>query len=594
MTRTVTSGKVRADQRGAPSGTVGAGRLVVPPEMTGAARCVGYAEDVVSGAIPMGRRVTQACERFLRELRESRSAGFRWEWRPELAERPIAFIEQFLRPTKGDYDRMALLGWQCFVEGNLYGWVDKKTGLRRFREALIIVGSGNGKSTMVGGNAIYAASKDGERGAEVYLLANSKEQAGVIFEECSAEIRNSPALARHFRVLRDRICFDATASKIQPLATDSRKQQGRNVHMAVFDELQDYRNYKLINVIKAKTKKRSQPLTLYITTLGSVLDGPLMDLYVVAGNVLDGTVTGETADRFFAFVAEIDREDDPADQTKWIKANPSVGVTLRMEDLIAEWERCKLVPAERANFINQQLNVFTSLDELSMLEPEVILKNDRTVDPEQLRGRRCYGGFDLSETEDFTSACLEFPMDDIEPGLVFILSHSWVPRKKVEVDREKLDWASLEADGLLTVCEGEYIDWVQVLDWFRQMRELYAIECIGYDPAKATLLVRALSQEFAVEVVRQGELTLTAPLDDLRERFLDGHVAHNRNRLFNWYLGNVKLSRRSAGATYLPTKQNKYRKIDGFAAALDAHTVYMRRMAVEIPPDRQISTIIKL
>ena len=123
----------------------------------------------------------------------------------------------------------------------------------------------------------------------------------------------------------------------------------------------------------------------------------------------------------------------------------------------------------------------------------------------------------------------------------------------------------------------------------------YRIDTIGYDPAKAVFLVRELQQKgLVLNEVRQGELTLTAPMDNLKERFLDGNIVHNEDRLFRWYLGNVKLTKRGPNATYLPTRQNRARKIDGFAALLCAHTEYMRRNALVIPPDKKISRVIDL
>jgi len=99
---------------------------------------------------------------------------------------------------------------------------------------------------------------------------------------------------------------------------------------------------------------------------------------------------------------------------------------------------------------------------------------------------------------------------------------------------------------------------------------------------------------FVLNEVRQGELTLTAPLDNLKERFLDGNMIHNNDPLFNWYLGNVKLTKRSANATYLPTKQNRHRKIDGFAALLDAHTEWIRKNPLFIPADKSLVTTINI
>lgn len=553
-----------------------------------------FALDVVSGKTVSGKRRKQACERFLRELeRAFTEPDYPWAFDLQKGYRPIRFIENFLVPTKGDYSKMELLPWQHFVEANLYGWVSKKTGFRRFREGLIIVGQGNGKSTMIAGNAAYGLTADGERGAEVYCLSNSKEQARIIFNECASQIEASPVLRKHVRVTKQGVFFDKSNSKFQPLASDSRNLDGRNVHMGVFDEIHEFRDYKLINVIKGKIKKRKQPLIIYITTLGTVLDGPLMDYYVLGGQVLDdtGAISQRAADRLFVYIDEIDENDDPTDPNCWGKANPSLGALLSMEDLLDEWERVKTVPAERSNFINKQLNVFTSVDELSFLDPKTILKNNGEIPLEELEGALCYGGFDLSETEDFTGACLEFPMKD---NRIFVLQHSWVPEKKVKEDHEKLNWAFLEEKGWLTIVPGEYVDYNLVFGWFLEQRKKYRLDVIGYDPAKAFLLTQLMQEQgFALEAVRQGELTLTAPMDDLKERFLDGKVVHNNSKMFNWYLGNVKLTKRGPNATYLPTKQNKYRKIDGFMALLCAHTEYLRKNAIAISPDTKLTTVIK-
>lgn len=565
------------------------------PNIIRSSKAYQFAEDVVSGKIISGKRRKQACQRFIDELVKAYTEpSYPWKFDIEKAYRPIEFIERFLTPTKGAYSRMELLPWQHFLEANMYGWVSKKTGYRRFREAIIVVGQGNGKSTLIAGNAAYGLTKDGERGAEIYCLANSREQARIIFNECSSQVTNSPVLSKHVRVTKQGMFYDKTNSKFQPLASDSKNLDGRNVHMGVFDEIQEYRDYKLINVIKGKTKKRKQPLIIYITTLGSVIDGPLMDFYILGGQILDntGAIAQRASDRTFVYIDEIDENDDPTDPTCWGKANPSLGALLDMEDLLDEWERVKTIPAERSNFINKQLNVFTNVDELSFLDDKVIKKNNREISLETLRGARCYGGFDLSETEDFTSACLEFPLPDND---FFVLEHSWVPEKKVKEDHEKLDWQHLVQQGWLTIVPGEYVDYNLVFQWFMNQREIYRIDSIGFDPAKAFLLVQLMRENgFILNEVRQGELTLTAPLDNLKERFLDGNIIHNNSRMFNWYLGNVKLTKRSANATYLPTKQSKYRKIDGFAALLDAHTEYLRKNPAIIPQDKKLTTLIKL
>jgi phage terminase large subunit-like protein len=532
-----------------------------------------YAEQVVKGKIIASKKVKLACKRHLNDLKRQGQKNFPWIFNEEKGHRPIKFIEAFCRPSKGNFQRLVVQAWQHFVIGSLYGWVHKDTGLRRFREGLIFIGRKNGKSTMVSGLANYGCSKDGEKGADVYLLANSMKQARVIFDECQKMIKASRLLSKHFRVLRDAIHYDKTFSKIEPQAADSEKLDGLNAHLAIFDEIHEYKDYKLINVIKNSTGAREQPLILYITTAGYQLDGPLVDYYSKGTDVLEGVVEDE---RSFYFIAEIDKEDDIEDPKNWIKANPNIGVTLDLDTLIEEWNSRKHIPAERNDFITKRLNVFVKSDEQSFLDYEVIKRNNKTIDIKELEGMPCIGGFDLSQTEDFTSACLEFWLDT---GDIFVLSHSWIPRKKVIVNNEKIPYYyEWEKEGLLTICESDYVEYEKVLEWFIEQSKRFHIELITYDPANAYRLVKDLEHHgFKTEVVRQGAITLSPALKDVKELFLDGKVIFNNNRLFRWYINNVKLVEDRNG-NWLPTKQNRYRKIDGFAAFLNAHTEVMKRM----------------
>ena len=561
-------------------------------------RCYEYVDNVLSGRIRACEKVRMACQRFRNDLeRSATDPGWPWVFDEHKAARPTDFMERFLVPTKGDYDRMELMGWQCFVEANIYGWVDRVTGLRRFRENLIIVGTGNGKSTIMAGNATFLACKDGERGADIYLLANSKDQAGVVFRECSGQIKASPALARRFRPLRDGIYYDKMNATIRHRSSDSKRLDGLNPHGAIFDEIHEYRDFKLINVIKMKNVKRKQPVIIYITTMGDVIDGPLAYYYDLFTDAMSGKLLPEVGDRMFAFIAELDPEDDIEDTSCWIKANPGLGTVLQLDDLIREWNRVKLIPSERANFICKQLNIMVNADDMAFVQPEVLKRNQDSYPEESLEGRRCYGGFDLSNREDFTGAALEFPLDD---GRIFVKLHSWVPQRKVDLDQEKIDYYGLQMKGYLTIVPGEYVQQEDIHAWFVEQSKKYEIVTIGYDPANATRLRQMLEvggkdyQAFDMQVVRQGPITLNDPMKDIKELLLAGQVVSNNDPMLAWYTDNVRISgerRHLDKENWMPTKRNKYRKIDGFMAWLDAHCIRMQKQPAEqeyTPPNIRV------
>lgn len=542
-----------------------------------------YARQAVSGEIVVCEKTRMACRRFLDDLdRSHNDPTYPWVFDEKKAARPVDFMERFLTPTKGDYDHMELMGWQCFIECNLFGWVDRATGLRRFREGLVLVGTGNGKSTMMAGNATFGACKDHERGADIYLLANSKEQAGIVFNEAKTQIDASPPLACRFRLLRDGLYYDKMNATIKHRSSDSHKLDGLNPHFGIFDEIHEYQNFDLINIISRKTVKRKQPLLLYITTMGKVLDGPLAYYYDLFTDAMMGKLAPEVGDRMFAFICELDPTDDVEDTSKWIKANPGLGHTLQLHELVAKWERCKYIPSERADFICKQLNIMVNADDMAFVQPEVIRRNKDTIPEESLLGRRCYGGFDLSNREDFTAAALEFPLDD---GRSFVLLHSWVPQRKVELDQEKIDYYGLAMRGYLTIVPGEYIQQEDIYDWFVEQSKKYEIVTIGYDPANATRLRQMLEQRFDCQVVRQGPITLNDPMKDIKELLLAGKVVSNNDPMLAWYVDNVRISgerRHADKANWMPTKRNKFRKIDGYMAWLDAHCVRMEKQPAGI------------
>ena len=291
----------------------------------------------------------------------------------------------------------------------------------------------------------------------------------------------------------------------------------------------------------------------------------------------------------FAFIAELDATDDIEDSSLWIKANPSIGYTLKLEDLEADWKRSKLTPSERANFICKQLNIMVNADDMAFVQPEVIKRNRDTFPEEGLLGRRCYGGFDLSNREDFTGAGLEFPLDD---GRIFVKLHSWVPRRKVELDQEKIDYYGLAMKGYLTIVEGEYVQQEDVFNWFVEQSKLYELVTIGYDPANATRLRQMLENAgFDCQAVRQGPITLNDPMKDIKELLLAGKVVSNSDPMLAWYTDNVRISgerRHTDKANWMPTKRNKFRKIDGFMAWLDAHCIRMQKQpaGVVVTPPR--------
>jgi phage terminase large subunit-like protein len=173
------------------------------------------------------------------------------------------------------------------------------------------------------------------------------------------------------------------------------------------------------DVIETATASRRQPLTFAITTAGFERTSVCFEQDDYAVKVLEGIIAD---DSFFAFIARIDEQDDWTDPTCWPKANPNLGVSVKPDDLERKCDKARQVPGAQNAFLRLHLNLWTQQDS-RWLSPEVW--ELCAAEPlEELAGRPCYAGLDLSSTTDITALELWFPDDD---GGGDPLSFFWVP-----------------------------------------------------------------------------------------------------------------------------------------------------------------------
>lgn len=162
-----------------------------------------YARDVVRGKIVACQFVIQACQRHLDDLMAEKSKSFRYRFDKDLAERAAKFI-QLLPHTKGEwaFKRMpiTLEPWQLFVICCAFGWVNKGSRLRRFREVYTEIPRKNGKSAISAGVALYCFACDNEFGAEVYSGATTEKQAWEVFRPARLMCKRTPMLTEAFGI----------------------------------------------------------------------------------------------------------------------------------------------------------------------------------------------------------------------------------------------------------------------------------------------------------------------------------------------------------------------------------------------------------
>lgn len=532
-----------------------------------------YYRRIKSGDIITSRRVKAVYERLVKEMGDDSTPYYFDE---ETGERPILFIETFCKQSQGTIGAPLKLELfqKAFIQ-LLFGWLEKDTGYRRFRETLFLCGRKNGKSTLLSGIALYMLVADYEGAAEIYSVATKKDQAKKVLTEAVNMIKQSPELRAVLKKRRNDVYFPATSSIFEALASDSNTLDGLNSHAVIIDELHAIRDRNLYEVMKQSTSSRRQPLVVMITTAGTVRECIFDNMYELACDIADGK---KKDDAFLPILYEIDSRDEWTNPQMWIKANPGLGKIKQYKTLAAFVERAKNNPADLPGVLCKDFN-YRENDNSVWLSYDQI-KNDAVFDMSEVYNTYAIGGCDLSATTDLTAATLLIRKPNDET--VYVLQHYFLPQARIEHLEEKNTneapyrlWAER---GLLTVCEGNRVNFSEVTQWFCQMRDEHKIDAfkVGYDRALAGYWVEEMkSNGFTMEPVAQGPFTWSQPMREMGAAFADKIVNYNKNPILLWCLSNTAV-KKSGVNNIQPVKITDKRRIDGAVSLLNAWVIYVK------------------
>ena len=487
------------------------------------------------------------------------------------ASRPIAFIEKFCRHSKGEWagKPVALeLFQKAFIQA-LFGFVDAKTGLRRYREAFFLVGRKNGKSTLLAGLALYMLIADGEGGAEVYSTATKYAQARLLFDECHNMIKQSPALSKHIRKRKSDLYYLPAMSKLQPLSRNSDSLDGLNASFVIMDELHGVKDRNLYEVMRQSQSARREPLLVMITTAGTVRECVFDDMYNHACEVADGVISDET---FLPVLYELDKRDEWTDPDAWAKANPSLGAIKKLDDLQIKVQRAKQNPVELSGVLCKEFNIRETV-KTAWLSFDAINNTD-TFDLEAFRGAYCIGGVDLSITTDLTCASLLFMRRGEDTK--YIRQMYWLPADRLQerVQQDKIPYDKWFERGLLRLCSGNSINYADVTAWFVETVQQYELfpAWVYYDSYSARYFVEEMQmQGFTMIRCIQGAKTLSLPMQMLGADLQAHKVNYNNNPILKWCLTNTGIQTDRNGNIVPIKNQSPRQRIDGTAALLDCY-----------------------
>lgn len=518
-----------------------------------------YAKGVTSGEIPAGKFARLACQRFLDDL----ARDWDYEFDRDKAERAVSFM-QLMPHTKGKWaaqkKRLVFEPWQIFIECNLFGWVKKSSGLRRFRESYEEVPRKNGKSARVAARGLYLFAADGESGAEVYSGATTEKQAYEVYRPAWQMAQKLPAMRERFDieqsgnpknpgpmyVLDDMSKFETMIGK---------PGDGASPHGAIIDEYHEHDNDSMVDTMQTGMGAREQPLLSVITTAGSNLGGPCYEKRQDVIRVLEGTVKDES---IFGIIFGIDEDDAWDDPSSLIKANPNYGVSVFADFLNAQLEQARRSAAKQNSFRTKHLNQWVGARTVWM---NMLAWQRQRADFtfEDMAGCPCWMAVDLASKRDVAALVMVF----LKEGHYYVIPRFYAPESAAE-DNEK--YREFETSGDMILTPGDMTDYAFIEEDIKTLATQVDLQDIAFDDWQANYLITRLqSTSLSVVNFNQTVRNMSDPMKEVEARTIAGELWHDGNSVMTWMMGNVS-ARIDAKENIYPRKENDNDprcKIDG-------------------------------
>ncbi len=509
--------------------------------------------------------------------------GYPWD-KPGLTRsaRVIAFIES-LPITSGIHAgrKFKLRPWQKKIIRAIY---KTRRGRRTIRTALLSLPRKNGKSALAAGLCLaHLLGPETEERGQCYSAASDREQASILFREMESIILRIPEFeARcHIQSFHKQITDMVTGSIYRALSADARKAHGLSPSFICYDELAQSRDRELLDNLQTGTGARKEPLMIVISTQSPSPNHVMSELVDYAIGLDDGTLPPDPS--FFGCVYAAPADSDPWDPDVWKACNPALGDFRSLEEMKQFAEQAKRIATKEATFRNLYLNQRVDAEARWMSTADIDACT--LADFPDLSGRPCYGGLDLSSTQDLTAFVLCFPpQTDEDPFCV--LPFAWVPseaiRERSRADRVPYDvW---QRQGFIEAVAGSVIDYGPILARIDELAKKYDLRAIAFDRWGASRVVNDLTEAgMTVLEFGQGFSSMSPPCKELEKLILERKIAYPEHPTLKWCLGNV-IAEVDPAANVKFSKAKSREKIDLAVALVMALDGAIRNQVKKVEP----------
>lgn len=536
-----------------------------------------YYEKCKSGEEVIGIELMMELEHLMSNLSEDE-----YDYDTTDADVRIDFIENCIRLTKSPFygKPMKLMLFQKAFISALYGF-KMKDGTDRFQRALFLIARKNGKSELCSALLLTEMILGGN-GLDIVCSSNDDNQASILTDAVDTmRLMIDPDNTDTWRNQRNIRCF-ITDNKIFKLSDRTRNKEGRNIDIAVIDEVHEMKDNVIVKSIEQSQSLKINPKLILITTEGFVNDGFLDKELGRARGILRDEVADLASNRYLVWLYTQDSESEVWEGNRynrlWMKSNPTVGVIKKWEYLEQQVDLAKQSKADRAFVLAKDYNIKQSNSEAWLMREDY--DYEEVFDLEEFRNCLCLGAVDIAETTDLS--CAKVLLMKPNDSKKYIYTKYFIPEGKLDRSDDKgagakyIEWAN---DGMVKICSGNYIDVTIIADWFYELYKDYGLRPykVGYDVRFATEFLKRMDEYgFDCEMVYQRPEIMSQPMK-MVEADLKSQLIIGNNEVDKWCFSNTAIKIDSQGnGLAIKIDGQLSRKIDGAVTTIILYEIYRR------------------
>lgn len=533
---------------------------------------VKYALDVLQGKVVACEAIRLACARMIKWF-----ACIDYYFDAEDVDKKIRLVSK-LKHWTGIHNGkpFILLPWQQWVFANVYGWKDVATNHRVIQNVFVMISRKNGKTALAAAMGIIAEME--ENGAEVDLVANSRQQATIAFDMCKNFTESVDPKKTIFKRFRDTVKLPRKKSIIQVLCSDAMSLDGWNPSTFIIDEYHAQKDWSLYNVMKSGQGSRDNPLAIVITTAGFLVgnDYPCYSMRTTCMEILRGL---KDDDSQFAAIYELDEGDNFEDDSVWEKCCPSLGQTVKKKYLQDQVKAAKNNSALLTGVLTKNFNLFCQAQDI-WISDDIVQKSSQKVKIDEFEDAVSFMGVDLSAVSDLTSTTILLPPDPAREKWAdkFIFkTYLYIPHDTINESSNTELYKKWKREGYVKETSGNVVDYDYVLADQKKLMKKTCLMSVAYDDWNATQwAINATNEGLPLVPYSQSLGSFNKPTKFFEMIVKSGKAIIDDNPCVRWCLQNCELKYdHNENCKPIKAQNDRNKKIDPVISMLEALGAYL-------------------